>query len=328
MTAVQSVPTVPESRTAKGGRGARILKGLRRALPANTKARVGLGIIAAYVLVAAVGPWVVQSLMGLSPTDLTPDVLQPPSLAHPLGTTQDGSDVFAQLVVGTRTSLLVGAVAAIISTVLSVAIGLIGGYYGGTVDSVLGAITNAFLVLPGLPLVIVLAGYLQGRGGPYTVALVIGLTGWAWGARSKRVQTLSLRSRDFVLNARLLGESNRRIMAVEVLPNLLPVISATLMMSLVTSILAVSGLEFLGIGDINTTSWGQMLYLAQQRQALMSGAWWWFVPPGVAITVLGAAAGLVNFGIDELTNPRLRGARKQTRRAAEKSRTAGKAAQS
>lgn len=143
------------------------------------------------------------------------------------------------------------------------------------------------------------------------MALVIGLTGWAWGARSKRVQTLSLRNRDFVLGARLLGESNPRIMLVEVLPNLLPVISATLMLSLVTSILAVSGLDFLGIGDINTVSWGTMLYFAQQRQAMVSGAWWWFVPPGVAITVLGAAAGLVNFGIDELTNPRLRGARRK-----------------
>lgn len=284
---------------------------LRRLIPANRKARVGLAIIGVYVLVAAVGPWIVQSLMGLSPTALTGAVLQPPSAAHPLGTTQDGTDVLAQLVVGTRTSLLVGALAAVVSTTLSVAVGLIGGYYGGLTDSVLGALTNVFLVLPGLPLVIVLAGYLRGRGGPFAVALVIGLTGWAWGARSKRVQTLSLRNRDFVLNARLLGESNLRIMLVEVLPNLLPVISATLMLSLVTSILAVSGLDFLGIGDINTVSWGTMLYFAQQRQAMVSGAWWWFVPPGVAITVLGAAAGLVNFGIDELTNPRLRGARRK-----------------
>ena len=283
---------------------------LRRAIPGSGKARVGLAIIGCYVLVAIAGPWFVQSVLHLSATAIDADaVLQAPSIAHPLGTTQDGTDVLAQLVIGTRTSLVAGVLAAAVSTLLSVLVGLIGGYYGGAIDSTLNAITNVFLVIPGLPLTIVLAGYLHGRGGPLAIALVIGLTSWAWGARSKRVQTMSLRARDFVLNARLMGESNRRIMIVEVLPNLAPVISATLMLGLMTSILAISGLDFLGLGDVNTVSWGQMLYLAQQRQALTGGAWWWFVPPGLAITVLGAAAGLVNFGIDELINPRLRTAR-------------------
>ncbi|HKT02480.1 MAG TPA: ABC transporter permease [Rugosimonospora sp.] len=279
-------------------------------LPANAKARVGLAIIGGYALVALAGPVFVGSVLGLSPTAVNATaVLRPPSLAHPLGTTQSGEDVLAQVVVGTRASLLAGVVAALVSTVLSVLVGLVGGYYGGSVDAVLNAVTNVFLVVPGLPLIIVLAGYLHGRGGPLTIALIVGGTSWAWGARAKRVQTLSLRTRDFVLNARLLGESNRRIMLMEVLPNLAPVISSTLMLGLMTSILAVAGLDFLGLGDVNTVSWGSMLYLAQQRQALTSGAWWWFVPPGVAITVLGAAAGLVNFGIDELVNPRLRVAR-------------------
>jgi peptide/nickel transport system permease protein len=299
-----------------GPRGVRVPRALRRLVPSNRKARIGLVIIGGYILVALVGPLIVRSVLGLSPTAINADaVLQSPSLAHPLGTTQDGEDVLAQLVVGTRTSLLAGAIAALVSTALSVLVGLIGGYYGGTVDSVLNAVTNVFLVIPGLPLTIVLAGYLHGRGGPMAIALIIGLTSWAWGARSKRVQTMSLRTRDFVLNARLLGESNRRIMLVEVLPNLAPVISSTLMLGLMTSILAVAGLDFLGLGDVNTVSWGQMLYLAQQRQALTGGAWWWFVPPGVAITVLGAAAGLVNFGIDELINPRLKVARLARKRS-------------
>lgn len=291
------------------------MNAVRRLLPSSGKARLGLVVIGCYVLVALVGPWFTHAVLGLSATAIDPDaVLRPPSGAHPLGTTQDGTDVLAQLVVGTRTSLLAGAVAAAVSTVLSVLVGLVGGYFGGAVDSALNAVTNVFLVIPGLPLTIVLAGYLRGRGGPLAIALVIGLTSWAWGARSKRVQTMSLRARDFVVNARLMGESNRRIMLVEVLPNLAPVISATLMLGLMTSILAISGLDFLGLGDVNTVSWGQMLYLAQQRQALTGGAWWWFVPPGVAITVLGAAAGLVNFGIDELINPRLKAAARRRRR--------------
>jgi peptide/nickel transport system permease protein len=279
-------------------------------LPANTKARVGVAILACYLVVAVIGPWFVESVLGLHATGISNDALLPPSGAHPLGTTQEGQDVLAQLVVGTRSSLLVGVVAAAISTVLSVLIGLAAGYYGGFFDSTLNAVTNVFLVLPGLPLVIVLAGYLRGSGGPMAVALVIGLTGWAWGARTKRAQVLSLRNRDFVLNARLLGESDIRIMVREILPNLAPLISSTLMLAVVGSILAVSGLDFIGIGNIDSVTWGTMLYFAQSRQAIASGAWWWYIPPGLAITVLGAAAALVNFGIDEVVNPRLRVARR------------------
>ncbi|WP_114560224.1 ABC transporter permease [Desertihabitans aurantiacus] len=278
----------------------------RLRLTRNRKARAGLLILAVYAFVAIFGPTLVTHLLGQSPTAFTGQVLAPPSAEHWLGTNQDGVDVFAQLIWGTRSSLLVGLIAASTSTVLSVLVGLVGGYYGGVLDQVLGAVTNVFLVLPGLPLVIVLAGYLQGRGGSIAVAIVIGVTGWAWGARSKRIQTVSLRNRDFVTNAKLMGERDARVMGAEILPNLLPVISSTLMLAVVTSILAVSGLEFLGIGDVNTVSWGSMLRQAQERQALFSGAWWWFVPPGAAITLLGAAAGLVNFGVDEITNPRLR----------------------
>ena len=285
-------------------------------LPANAKARVGVAILACYVIVALIGPWFVQSVLGLHATGISNDALLPPSGAHPLGTTQEGQDVLAQLVVGTRSSLMVGVVAAAISTALSVLIGMAAGYYGGVFDSILNAVTNVFLVLPGLPLIIVLAGYLHGTGGPMAVALVIGLTGWAWGARTKRAQVLSLRNRDFVLNARLLGESDVRIMVREILPNLAPLISSTLMLAVVGSILAVSGLDFIGIGNIDSVTWGTMLYFAQSRQAIASGAWWWYIPPGLAITVLGAAAALVNFGIDEVVNPRLRIARRsRTRRS-------------
>lgn len=283
----------------------RLLRAMRKLVPASGKARVGVAILLGYVLVALFGTPLV-ALLGLSADAISADSLQPPSAAHLLGTTQDGQDVFAQLVVGTRTSLLVGVVAAGTSMVISVIVGVLGGYYGGTIGAGLNAVTNVFLVIPTLPLIIVLAGYLQGRGGPVATALVIGLTGWAWGARAKRVQTMSLRHREFVIGARLLGESDLRIMTTQILPHLLPLIAASFVLGVSGSILVVSGLDFLGIGNINTVSWGTMLYFAQRQQALFAGAWWWFVPPGLAIVGLGAAAGLINFGIDEVTNPRLR----------------------
>ena len=265
------------------------------------KIKIGAGILAFFALVAVFGPL----FIGADPAATSDAGLQPPSAEHWLGTTQTGQDVLVQLVYGARVSLGVGVLSAVIATVLAVAVGLVGGYVGGAVDEVLSVLTNIFLVLPALPLIIVLAGYLPQRG-VTSVAVVIAVTGWAWGARVLRAQTLSVRRRDFVQAARASGEGPLRIVFFEILPVLLPVIATSFLATVVSAILAEAGLSFLGLADLSTVSWGSMLYFAQNGQALLIGAWWWFIPPGLCIALIGTGLALVNFGIDEIANPRLR----------------------
>jgi peptide/nickel transport system permease protein len=285
-------------------------------LPANGKVRAGLIVIVLFVLFAAFGPFITNDLMHLSATYVNGNaILQPPSAAHPLGTTSEGQDVLAQLAVGARASLLTGVVAGSIATVLAVLFGVTAGYLGGRTDSTLSAFTNVFLVLPGLPLLIIIASYVKGRGGWELIALIIGLTAWPWPARQKRVQTLSLRKRDFITAAEQIGEGRFRIIAFEIIPNLAPLISATFVGAVVACIFADAGLDFIGVGNINITSWGTMLYWAENADALSQGAWWWFVAPGACIALIGGAAGLVNFGVDELSNPRLRAATRKSAKA-------------
>jgi peptide/nickel transport system permease protein len=265
---------------------------------------VGLAIIVLFVLFAALGPIIASSLLHLNATSVDANaILLGPSGKHWLGTTDQGQDVLAQLAVGARTSLLTGLVAGTIATVLAVFFGVAAGYLGGKIDALLTAFTNIFLVLPGLPLLILIASYAKGRGGWELIALIIGLTGWPWAARQKRVQTLSLRKRDFITAAEQIGESRWRIITFEIIPNLAPLISATFISSVIACVFADAGLDFIGVGNINITSWGTMMYWAEHASALSQNAWWWFVFPGLCIALLGAAGGLINFGVDELSNP-------------------------
>lgn len=286
----------------------------------NTKVRAGIGIIVFFALFAVFGPVITSDVMHLSPSLVDGTAMwKGPSSAHPLGTTSEGQDVLAQLAVGARASLLTGVVAGTIATVLAVLFGVTAGYLGGKADAALSAMTNIFLVLPGLPLLIIVASYVKGRGGWELIALIIGLTGWPWAARQKRVQTLSLRRRDFVTAAEQVGESRWRVIGFEIIPNLAPLISATFVSSVIACIFADAGLDFIGVGNINITSWGTMMYWSENSQALSNGAWWWFVAPGACIALIGAAGGLVNFGVDELSNPRLRAATRKSLKYAKKS---------
>ncbi|HEY9412928.1 MAG TPA: ABC transporter permease, partial [Jiangellaceae bacterium] len=289
----------------------------RRFLPASGKVRAGLVIVVFFVLLAAFGPLLAQYPPGQS----GPDLLQPPSAEHWMGTTQTGEDVFSQFVHGARVSMAVGVLAAIVAKIIAILVGIIGGYFRGVSDEVLYVVTAVFLVIPGMPLLIVLTGYLPSRG-VESVAVVIAITSWAGSARVLRAQTLSLRRRDFVEAARATGESRWRIIFTEVMPNELPLIASGFLFSVIAGILAEAGLSFLGLGSLTTTSWGSMLYFAQSAQAFLYGAWWWFVPPGLAIAVIGAGLALINFGIDEYANPRLR-----TGKARAKAATVGKRAQ-
>lgn len=277
-------------------------------LAGNPKVAFGLSIVGFFVLVAILGPMIIQH----NPNAFSSDTLQPPSITHWLGTTQTGQDVFAQMVVGTRVSLLFGFGAGFLATIISVIIGLTAGYFGGLVDDILSLFMNIFLVVPALPLAIVLAAYFPFRG-PLPVAIIVTITGWAWGARVLRAQTLSMRRREFVEAARAVGESTLRIIFAEILPNVIAIIAAGLVGTVIYAILAEAGLEFLGLGDVTTISWGTMFYWAQNNEALLLGAWWWFLAPGCCVALLGAGLAFINFGIDELANPRLHRERKRRR---------------
>lgn len=230
--------------------------------------------------------------------------LKPGTDGHLLGTTALGQDIWAQLLYGARLTLLIGFVAGIIATFIGTALGLAGAYFGGWVDEVINIITNVFLVLPGLPLLIIASAFLRG-GGVWSIILVIALTGWAWGARVIRSQALALRNRDFIQAAIVSGERPGRIIFAEMLPNLAGLIAANFFSTALYAVLSEASLSFLGMGDVSQVTWGTMLFWAQARGALMQGAWWWIAAPGLMIALLGTAFALLNFGIDEVTNPKI-----------------------
>lgn len=279
----------------------RSLLALVRPFTVNRKVTVGLVVVLFFVVMALFGPLFIHT----DPNAPGNDLLQAPSLTHILGTTWIGQDVLVQVVYGARISLLVGFGAGIITTIISVFMGLISGYFGGLIDEIFSLLSNIFLVLPTLPLAIVLAAWLP-RSGILSIGFVIIITGWSWGERVLRAQTLSMRNRDFVDSARASGEGWFRIIFFEIFPNESAIVAAQLLGTIIYAILAESGLEFLGLGDSSNVSWGTMFYWAANNDALLQGAWWWIVPPGLCIALLGAGLAFVNFGMDEIANPRLR----------------------
>ncbi|MEV0847372.1 ABC transporter permease [Streptomyces sp. NPDC049954] len=282
-------------------------KGRRRL---SRKLTVGLTLVGLIVLFGVIAPFLVQDPRAVSDLGLAG-----PSSAHWLGTTQTGQDVLAQLAYGTRGSLLVGAIVGVLTTVLSAFFGIVGPYLGGFVDELFSLISNVMLILPGLPLMIVISGYVHHKSIMLT-ALVLALTGWAAGARVLRGQTLSVRGRDYVLASRISGEKTWRVICVEILPNLLPVLSSGFVFSIIFAILGEAGLSFIGVGATGSITWGTMLGNAQNGQALLLGGWWWFVPPGLLIALLGCGLSLINFSNDEVINPRLRAPRARAIRKA------------
>lgn len=267
----------------------------------NPKSLIGLLLLLAFVLIALLAP----AIAPYSPKDTSFIPFDPGSAEHRLGTTALGEDVLSQLIWGTRLSLLVGLVAGAIATLVSVVMGLVSGYAGGWVDEVLSTITNIFLVIPGLPLLIIIAAYVNVEG-VLPIIFVIAFTGWAWGARVLRAQTLSLRNRDFVQAAKVVGEGGGRIVFAEILPNMLSLIAANFFGAALFAVLSEAGLEFLGLGDVGIVTWGTMLYWAQTNQAFLLNQWAWMIAPGICIALLGTSFALLNFAIDEIANPKLR----------------------
>jgi peptide/nickel transport system permease protein len=299
-------PPLPGPRAGRG----------RLRLPRSPKVLTGLGGLTAFIVLAVIGPWIApyNPSQTFSTTVSFP---QPPSAAHLLGTTQQQQDVLSQLLAGGRSTVLVAFVAGLAATVLSVLIGVTAGYAAGLTDDLLSMLANFFLVMPALPLLIVIFGFLpQSQGGDDAlIGAIIAITGWAFGARVLRAQTLSLRNRDYVESARITGERGWRIIGFEILPNLIPILASSFLFTVLYGVGTYTALAFLGLVNPNHLSWGGMLFYAQVAGAEQSGYWWLFIPPGLAVALLGTSLALLNFGIDEFINPRLRAAGLTRRRA-------------
>jgi len=265
------------------------------------KARIGLVVLGLFILLALFAPLIAP----YDATDNSFERSQDASPAHWLGTTAAGEDVLSQLLWGSQVSIFVGLIAGLLSTLIAVLIGLSWGYVRGFGADVVNFIVNLFLVIPGLPLMIVIAAYLSGGGIPMIIAVVV-ITGWAWGARVLRSQTQSLRSRDFVTAAVFSGEKPARIVFREILPNMTSLIVGNFFGAATAAILAEAGLEFLGLGDSAIVSWGTMLFWAQNSNALLTGQWALLFAPGLCIALLATSLTLINFGVDGISNPRLR----------------------
>ena len=278
---------------------------LLRAIRHNGKAAAGLLILLVFIVMAAVPDLIAPG----NPATITDAVSEGVSGKHPLGTTAFGQDILVQMVHGARPALMISVLAGLLATVLSVLIGVSAAYLGGAWDDGLNLFTDVVLVIPTLPLVVVIAGYFSHHSiSVMIIALVV--TGWSYGARQLRSQALSLRNRDFLEAARVRGERRIYVIFFELLPNMTSLIVANFLGAALYSILTASGLEFLGLGDINTYDWGTMLYWAQNQSALQTGQYVWATAPGICIALLGTAFALLNNAFDEISNPALRPVRR------------------
>jgi len=290
------------------------LRGRRLRLPRSPKVLIGLALLIVFLILAVVGPLI-------APYNPSADLAasgtpQAPSAAHWLGTTQTQQDVLSQLLAGGRSTIVVSFLAGVVATIIAVVVGVAAGYLGGLADDLLSMLANIFLVMPALLLLIVIFGFLPASSNDLLIGAIIALTGWAWGARVLRAQTLSLRNRDYVESARITGESTVRIIGWEIVPNLLPIIASSFLFTVLYGVGTYTAIAYLGLVNIDPHwSWGGMLFWAQSVNAQVNGYWWWYIPPGLAVALLGTALALLNFGIDEFINPRLRAAGMTRRRA-------------
>jgi len=283
------------------------LNRIARAVRSNRKATAGAILLGIFILVALFPGVIAHDNPSL-------DAYRPHlglSSAHLLGTTAYGQDMWAQLVWGTRNVLEIAFVVGLAATAIAVLVGIAAAYLGGLWDGSLSVITDVLLVIPLFPLLIVIAGYAHG-GGTLVLIVVITATSWSYTARQLRAQALTLRSRDFLEAARVRGERKLYIIVVEVIPTMTSLIVASFLTNALYAVLFASSLQFIGLGDPNTVSWGTMLYWAQNNAALQTGQAMWALAPGACIAALGAAFALLNYAFDEVGNPALRPVRRRS----------------
>jgi peptide/nickel transport system permease protein len=227
-----------------------------------------------------------------------------PSLTHLLGTTANGQDIFAQVVWGARETMIIALVSGILSTLLSMIMGIAAAYLGGLWDHTLNFITDILLIIPTFPLLIVIIAYYPHSSLLPMIAVLV-ITGYSYGARQLRAEALALRSRDFLEAARVRGERKLYIIFVEIIPSMTSLIMAVFLGTAMYNVIAAAGLQFIGFGDPNSLSWGTMLYWAQNGEALQTNQYLWAIAPGLCIALLGAAFALLNYAFDEIGNPAL-----------------------
>jgi peptide/nickel transport system permease protein len=279
-----------------------------RAVRSNRKAATGTILLLIFVLIALFPSVIAHD----SPTT---DAYSPHlgvSSAHLFGTNAYGQDLFAQVVWGTRNVLIISVVVGLATTGIAVLIGVAAAYLGGVWDGTLGVLTDVLLVIPLFPLLIIIAAYAHG-GTTLVLIAAITLTSWSYTARQLRSQALTLRSRDFLEAARVRGERRLYIIVVEVIPTMTSLIVASFLTNALYAVLLASSLQFIGLGDPNTVSWGTTLYWAENNAALQTGQPLWAIAPGACIALLGAAFALLNYAFDEIGNPALRPVRRSKR---------------
>lgn len=294
----QLSPAVPD--TVKGVKPKKINESLYFALR-NGRLRVGLIIVLVFMLLALFSPLLAKN----PPLAYVGPAGQPPSREFWFGTTTFGQDVFAQFVLGLRASFVVGLVGGGLGMLIGVLVGFTAGYRGGIVDELLSMLTNIVLVIPSLAVLLIIAAYLEVRG-ILTESIFIGLTAWPWVARAVRSQTFSLRTREFVDLAKLSGLGTGRIIFGEIAPNMMSYLFMVFILQFGGAVLMAATLDFIGLGPTNTISLGLMMNNAVLWSALQLGLWWWFIPPGIAITAVVGGMYIMNVGLDEVFNPKLR----------------------
>ena len=267
----------------------------------NNKLRIGVAIVFLFMVLALVGPW----LTHYKPREFVAPGAQHPSSQFWMGTTSLGEDVFTQFVYGLRATFIVGLLGGGLGTLIGVLIGFVAGYRGGMVDELLNMLTNIVLVIPSLVVLLIIAAYLEVRGFLFE-SLFIGFFAWPWAARAIRAQTFSLRSREFVDLARLSGMKPLRTIVTEIAPNMMSYLLLVFILQFGGAILTAATLDFIGLGPTNAVSLGLMMNNAVIWGALILGMWWWFIPPGLAITAIVGALYVTNVGLDEVFNPKLR----------------------
>src|SRR5262250_1612498 len=310
-------PTVGGLPAAGGGvSGARSLRRMTRAVTSNRKATVGTLLLLFFCFVAAFPGLIAHDDPN---AEIYPRLLGL-SAGHLLGTTALGQDMFAQVVYGTRPVLLIAFGVGLLATIVAMLIGVAAAYLGGAWDGTLNVITDVLLVIPLFPLLIIIGSYLHGAGTSVMIA-VIAATGWSYTARQLRAQALSLRNRDFLNAAKVRGERALYVICVEIIPTMTSLLVAAFLTNALYAVLFSSSLQFIGLGDPNVTSWGTMLYWAENNEAFQTGLPLWIIVPGLCIVLLGAAFALLNYAFDEIGNPALRPARSIRRVRAQRARS-------
>lgn len=271
----------------------------------NRMAVIGLGILLIFFLIAIFAPLLATHDPGTMNRleSGRPARLQPPSPAFLFGTTDLGRDVYSQIIMGTRVALVVGFLTAIIVTFIGTTIGLISGYYGGWIDNLLMRFVDILYSIPFIPFVIVLVSLL--KPSLWNIILAIALLTWRSVTRIVRSQVLSLVQRPYVKAARVAGASDFRIIFVHIAPNVLPLAFLEMAFMIGWAIIAESSVSFIGFGDPSLTSWGQILHASFLSGAVRT-AWWWVIPPGLAIVLLVTSVFMITTGLEDVNNPRLR----------------------